>query len=60
MFMFSLNDDEGQSRISIKGQVDMFSSLSLNNSDMPICPLKELLVAVIVPPVHTGPEEISS
>lgn len=47
-------------KISIKGQVQVFSSLSLNNTDVPTCTLKELLVAGTGPPVHTGPEQISS
>lgn len=27
---------------------------------MPICPLKEILVTLLFPPVHTGHEEIPS
>ncbi len=34
--------------------------LYAQNTDMPMCTLKELLITVIIPPVHTGKEEIHS
>ncbi len=38
----------------LKESVYIFSSMSWNNTHMPICTLKELLVVVIISPLHTG------
>lgn len=35
-------------------QIHIFSSLSSNNTHIPICTLKELLITVIIPRVYTG------
>ncbi len=48
------------SKLLIKGPLHILSSLSENSTDMILWALKGLLVAVIVPVVHSGHKEISS